>query len=165
MIFFCWNGNRPCLLRCHPGPLSHYAISTFDTPGSQEALADAPLHSLSLGHPCLGNITIAGPRLFGFRKKRISFINTLKPLFGKSTNGILGKIVDTITVVATVIRVATTLGFGAAQINGDSTTSFGIPNNALVQSYYHHYHNRPLYHFSPFWSWKGVKSYQTPILF
>ena len=49
------------------------------------------------------------------------------------TNGILGKIVDTITVVATVIGVATTLGFGAAQINGGLNYLFGIPNNALVQ--------------------------------
>ena len=35
--------------------------------------------------------------------------------------------------VATVIGVATTLGFGAAQINGGLNYLFGIPNNALVQ--------------------------------
>lgn len=54
-------------------------------------------------------------------------------MFGKKTNGSLGKIVDTITVVATVIGVATTLGFGATQINGGLNYLFGIPNNALVQ--------------------------------
>ena len=40
------------------------------------------------------------------------------PLFGKKTDGWLGYIIDIITVVATVIGVATTLGFGAIQING-----------------------------------------------
>lgn len=58
---------------------------------------------------------------------------TLKPLFGDKTDGWLGKIVDITTVVATVIGVATTLGFGAAQINGGLSFLLGVPNNAFVQ--------------------------------
>ena len=55
-------------------PLSHYAISTVRC---------FPLHFLSLGHPCLGNICFnrPGPRLLWFPKKReISFIGYLKAL-------------------------------------------------------------------------------------
>ena len=61
---------------------------------------------------------------FGFRKKEKYLLSvTLKPLFGKKTNGSLGKIVDTITVVATVIGVATLLVLGQPKSMGDSTTS------------------------------------------
>jgi glycine betaine transporter len=38
-----------------------------------------------------------------------------------------------LTVLATVIGVATSLGFGAMQINGGLNYLFGIPNNSTVQ--------------------------------
>lgn len=51
---------------------------------------------------------------FQFRKKEKSLISvTLKPIFGHKTDGFWGKILDSITVFATAIGVATTLGFGA----------------------------------------------------
>jgi len=119
-------------------PLSHYAISTVRaTPGSQEALADAFRYTFfhwGIHAWAVYALIALALAYFGFRKKEKYLLSvTLKPLFGKKTNGILGKIVDTITVVATVIGVATTLGFGAAQINGGLNYLFGIPNNALVQ--------------------------------
>lgn len=42
-------------------------------------------------------------------------------------------LVDIIAVTATVVGVATTLGFGAAQINGGLAYLFGIPNNFIIQ--------------------------------
>ncbi len=119
-------------------PLSHYAISTVRaTPGSQEALADAFRYTFfhwGIHAWAIYALIALALAYFGFRKKEKYLLSvTLKPLFGKKTNGSLGKIVDTITVVATVIGVATTLGFGAAQINGGLNYLFGIPNNALVQ--------------------------------
>src|SRR5699024_4808419 len=54
-----------------------------------------------------------------FRKGSPGLISaTLKPIFGKSMDGLPGIIVDVLAVTATVIGVATTLGFGAKQING-----------------------------------------------
>ena len=73
---------------------------------------------------------------FGFRKEEKYLLSvTLKPLFGKKTDGWLGYIIDIITVVATVIGVATTLGFGAIQINGGLSylTHNAIPNEMWVQ--------------------------------
>ena len=71
---------------------------------------------------------------FKFRKKEKSLISvTLKPIFGQHTDGILGKIIDSITVFATAVGVATTLGFGAVQINGGLKYLLGIPKNIYVQ--------------------------------
>nr|AAS05826.1 BetH [Halobacillus trueperi] len=70
---------------------------------------------------------------FKFRRGSPALISpTLEPLFGDKMNGPWGKVVDVIAVFATIVGVATTLGFGAAQINGGLTfltpleDSFGI---------------------------------------
>ena len=71
---------------------------------------------------------------FGFRKREKYQLSVVfKPLFGKYADGPIATIIDTITIIATVIGVATTLGFGASQINGGLSYVFGIPNNSLVQ--------------------------------
>ena len=43
--------------------------------------------------------------------------------------GIAGKLINTVAVVATVVGVAATLGFGSEQINGGLSFLFGIPNS------------------------------------
>ncbi|WP_226585385.1 BCCT family transporter [Halobacillus litoralis] len=70
---------------------------------------------------------------FKFRRGAPALISaTLEPLFGDKMKGPWGKLVDIIAVFATIVGVATTLGFGAAQINGGLTfltpleDSFGI---------------------------------------
>jgi len=71
---------------------------------------------------------------FQFRKGYPGLISaTLRPLFGKKMDGILGNIIDILAVTATVIGVATTLGFGAKQINGGLSYLFDIPISFLVQ--------------------------------
>ncbi|MDS9147144.1 BCCT family transporter, partial [Streptococcus pneumoniae] len=59
---------------------------------------------------------------------------TLIPLFGKKRmSGWLGKLIDTLAVFATVIGVASTLGFGSAQINEGLSFLFGTPNTFAFQ--------------------------------
>lgn len=59
---------------------------------------------------------------------------TLEPLFGeKIMRGTVGQIVDTLAVFATVVGVASTLGFGAAQINSGLTYLFNAPNTFWFQ--------------------------------
>ncbi|WP_042150522.1 BCCT family transporter [Paucisalibacillus sp. EB02] len=72
---------------------------------------------------------------FKFRKGEPGLISaTLKPVLGKRMmEGPVGTIVDVLAVLATIVGVATTLGFGAAQINGGLSFLLGIPNNFLVQ--------------------------------
>lgn len=72
---------------------------------------------------------------FNFRKGEPDHISaTLKPVLEKKAmEGKFGVVVDVLAVVATVVGVATTLGFGAAQINGGLSFLFGIPNNFTIQ--------------------------------
>jgi len=71
---------------------------------------------------------------FQFRKGEPGLISsTLKPLFGDRMNGPLGTLVNVLAVFATVVGVATTLGFGAIQINGGLSYVFDIPISFSVQ--------------------------------
>ena len=59
---------------------------------------------------------------------------TLIPLFGKKhMAGWPGKLIDTLAVFATVIGVASTLGFGSAQLNEGMSFLFGTPNTFSFQ--------------------------------
>lgn len=106
--------------------------------GSQEALADAFRFTFfHWGIHAWAVYAIVGLALayFGFRKQEKYLLSvTLKPLLGDRAKGWIGKVIDTITIVATVISVATTLGFGAMQINGGLSYLFGIPNNIMTQT-------------------------------
>ncbi len=59
---------------------------------------------------------------------------TLIPLFGeKLMGGWLGKLIDVLAVLATVIGVASTLGFGSAQLNEGLSFLFGTSNTFPFQ--------------------------------
>ncbi len=119
-------------------PLSHFAIQAPEAElYSREALRDAFKYSfLHYGIHAWAIYAIVGLSIayFQFRKKESMLLSvTLKPLFGKTAEGRLGKVVDSLTIFATVIGVATSLGSGAIQINGGLSDLFGIPENFRVQ--------------------------------
>lgn len=119
-------------------PLSHYIISSPSmNTGTDTALKDAFKYTFfHWGIHAWAVYAIVGLSLayFKFRKQEKSLISvTLKPLLGNKTDGIIGDIIDSITILATIIGVATTLGFGAIQINGGLNYLFNIPNNIYVQ--------------------------------
>jgi len=119
-------------------PLSHYAIQSPHAPvGSEEALKEAFKYSFfHYGIHAWAIYAIVGLAIayFMFRKKESTLLSsTLKPLFGKAAEGTLGKIVDSLTIFATVIGVATSLGSGAIQINGGLSELLNIPENFNVQ--------------------------------
>lgn len=119
-------------------PLSHFAVSAPEAKlYSRQALRDALRYSFfHYGIHAWAVYTIVALALayFQFRKKERTLLSaTLKPLFGEKMEGIAGKIVDALTIVATVIGVATTLGFGAAQINGGFHYLFGVPVTRFIQ--------------------------------
>lgn len=72
---------------------------------------------------------------FKFRKGLPGLISaTLIPIFGeKHMQGIAGKLIDTLAIFATVVGVASTLGFGSAQINGGLSFLFHTPNTFGMQ--------------------------------
>ncbi|MCR5237775.1 MAG: BCCT family transporter [Lachnospiraceae bacterium] len=71
---------------------------------------------------------------FQFRKKETTLLSsTLKLLFGNAVEGRFGKIVDSLTIFATVIGVATSLGSGAIQINGGLSGLLNVPESFSVK--------------------------------
>jgi glycine betaine transporter len=119
-------------------PISHYAISspTGET-GTDQAMKDAMRFTFfhwGIHAWAIYGIIALSLAYFTFRKGERSLISaTLKPVIGKYADGALGKIIDIIAVIATVIGVATTLGFGAVQINGGLSYLFGVPSNLMSQ--------------------------------
>ncbi|MDO4814739.1 MAG: BCCT family transporter [Gemella sp.] len=119
-------------------PLSHYALSTPNAPAmTPTALADSFRFTFfHWGFHAWAVYAVVALTLayFGFRKQEKYLLSvSLKPILGKYATGPVATIIDTITVIATVIGVATTLGFGAAQINGGLSFVFGLPNNNFTQ--------------------------------
>lgn len=71
---------------------------------------------------------------FSYRKKlpllpRSAFY----PFIGKKIYGKVGDMVDTLAVIGTMFGVATSLGFGVAQVNAGINYLFGVPQTATVQ--------------------------------
>lgn len=112
-------------------PLSHYFI---DAPSSEvgsdtafkEGLSSAYFHWGLHVWAMYGIIALA-LAFFQFRKEEPGLVSaTLKPLFGEKMNGPWGVLIDVLAVFATVFGVATSLGFGAVQINGGLSHLFGM---------------------------------------
>ncbi|SFJ66635.1 glycine betaine transporter [Halobacillus dabanensis] len=120
-------------------PLSHYAISSpTGELGTDQGIKDAMRYTFfHYGiHPwaVYGSLALA-LAYFSFRKGELSLISkTLRPLIGKHADGLVGKIIDVIAVISTIMGVATSLGFGAIQINGGLTYLFGAPSNITTQT-------------------------------
>lgn len=119
-------------------PLSHYAIdpATAD-PSTAEAFKESMRSTFfhwGLHAWAIYAIVALALAYFQFRKGEPGLISaTLKPIFGDKMNGPWGVLVDVFAVFATVVGVATTLGFGAIQINGGLSYIFGIPNEYWVK--------------------------------
>ncbi len=120
-------------------PINHYAITNpfAEETGTEQAIRDAM--SVTFFHWGIHAWAIYGIvalvlAYFNFRHNRPGLISaTLNPLFGKSMEGPLGSVIDVLAVIATVIGVATTLGFGAVQINGGLSFLFDIPSSFWMQ--------------------------------
>ncbi|MCR5625457.1 MAG: BCCT family transporter [Lachnospiraceae bacterium] len=119
-------------------PLSHYAVMAPEAETySRQALLDAFKYSFfhyGIHAWAIYAIVALAIAYFQFRKKESTLFSvTLKPLFGNTMDGKVGKLVDSLTIFATVIGVATSLGSGALQINSGINNLFGVPYNFTVQ--------------------------------
>ncbi|WP_342388220.1 BCCT family transporter [Salinicoccus bachuensis] len=69
-----------------------------------------------------------------FRKGEVGLLSkTLRPILGDRVDGPIGIAVDVLSVFATIIGVAVSLGVGTLQINGGLNYLFGVPINIVVQ--------------------------------
>ena len=120
-------------------PISH----AFKSPpgaeaGSDEAIKESLQYSFfhwGIHAWAVYGVVALALAYFKFRKGLPGLISaTLIPIVGeKRMRGVPGKLIDTLAVFATVVGVASTLGFGSAQINGGLTYLFDIPRNFGVQ--------------------------------
>lgn len=63
----------------------------------------------------------------------LSLRSVFYPIFKDKVFGILGDIIDILAVISCLFGLATSLGFGAQQINAGLNYLFGIPQNTTVQ--------------------------------
>ena len=113
-------------------PLSHYAVSSATAPTEtkeayKEAMRSTFFHWGFHAWAIYG-MTALALAYFQFRKGQPGLISaTLRPIFGNRVEGKLGTVIDVFAVFATVFGVATSLGFGAVQINAGLNYLFGVP--------------------------------------
>lgn len=55
------------------------------------------------------------------------------PLLGDRIHGWIGNVIDVLAVLATLFGLATSLGFGAGQVNSGLNFLLGVPDNSVVQ--------------------------------
>jgi len=116
-------------------PLYHWAknpatIQGLTTGSSADNVRDAYIWSFThWGIAAWSAYAIVGLSLAYFSYRRdlpLTIRSALTPIFGRSLSGPLGHVVDVVAVVATVLGVAQTLGFGVEQfISGLSRIGFG----------------------------------------
>jgi glycine betaine transporter len=118
-------------------PISHFIAPPTADPQTTAALTEAMRSSfLHYGfHPwAVYGIVALSLAYFQFRKDEVGLLSkTLRPILGDKVDGPIGNIVDVLSVFATIIGVAVSLGIGAIQINGGLNFLFGVPHNQLVQ--------------------------------
>ncbi|QDI92441.1 BCCT family transporter [Salicibibacter halophilus] len=112
-------------------PLSHYAMhSPTGEIGTPEAATNALTFTFfhwGLHGWGVYSILALALAFYHFRNDQPALLSsTVQPIFRGKVNGIVGKVIDIIAVIATVIGVATSLGFGAAQLNGGLSYLFGL---------------------------------------
>lgn len=112
-------------------PLSHFAINpATKEPNTDAAFKEALRESFfhwGLHVWAMYGIVALALAYFQFRKGEPGLVSaTLKPIFGKKMEGPWGTLVDVLAVFATAFGVATTLGFGAVQINAGLNYLFGF---------------------------------------
>ncbi|MER2090410.1 MAG: BCCT family transporter [Sporosarcina sp.] len=119
-------------------PLSHFAINPATAkPETDAAFIESMRYTFfhwGIHAWAIYAVVAMALAYFQFRKGEPGLISsTLKPLFGDRMNGPLGTLINVLAAFATVVGVATTLGFGAIQINGGLAYLFNLPISFPVQ--------------------------------
>ncbi|MGL4761777.1 MAG: BCCT family transporter [Sarcina sp.] len=72
---------------------------------------------------------------FHFRKgKKILLSAMLEPIIGeKHSKGLVGKVIDVLTIFVTIVGIVTSLGMGTLQINSGLNYLFGVPETGMVR--------------------------------
>lgn len=118
-------------------PISHVIAPATAEPGTEEAILESIratiFHWGAHAWGMYGAVALA-LAYFQFRKGESGLLSkTLRPILGNKVDGPLGTFIDVLTVFATVIGVAVSLGLGTTQVNGGLNYLFDIPINLTMQ--------------------------------
>ncbi|TNE65835.1 MAG: BCCT family transporter [Alphaproteobacteria bacterium] len=118
-------------------PLIHYTAPPDAAPQTIEAARQAmQITFFHWGINAWAIYAVVGLSLayFAFRHRLpLTIRAALYPLIGDRINGPIGHMVDVLAVIGTLFGVATSLGFGVAQVNAGLGHLFGVPVNTTVQ--------------------------------
>lgn len=118
-------------------PLSHFVSPATEDPNTNAAFKEGLRESFfhwGIHVWSMYGIVALSLAYFQFRKGLPGLISsTLKPIFGNKMDGPWGTFVDVLAVFATAFGVATTLGFGAVQINAGLNYLFGVEISTFSQ--------------------------------
>ena len=118
-------------------PITHFVKPPFGLAAGSEAAAQFSMLAVWMHwgiHPwsCFAAMGLA-LAYFQFRRNQPGLISPLfGPLIGEErARGPIGKVIDIIAVLATILGVCTSLGLGTMQINGGLSYLFGVPSNSM----------------------------------
>ncbi|GAB3056237.1 BCCT family transporter [Virgibacillus ainsalahensis] len=119
-------------------PLLHsFSDAPLSEPGTDQAIKEGLMFTFfhyGLHGWAMYGLVALSLAFFQFRKGEPGLISsTLKPLLGDRMKGPFGKAIDVLATFATIFGVATSLGLGAAQINGGLEHLFGWEANFATQ--------------------------------
>ncbi|MEQ3697579.1 MAG: BCCT family transporter [Pseudomonadales bacterium] len=119
-------------------PVMHYLMPPEGTPetiaAAQQALEITFFH-WGLHAWAIYALVGLGLAYFGYRHNLpFTLRSTLYPVLGDRIYGPIGDSVDIFAIIGTVLGVATSLGFGVAQINAGLHYLFGVPNLVSIQA-------------------------------
>ncbi|MCR1796756.1 glycine betaine uptake BCCT transporter [Staphylococcus warneri] len=119
-------------------PMSHFASPPDADPKTTEAYTEALrstfFHWGFHAWAVYGVVALA-LAYAQFRKGEPGLLSrTLRPILGDKVEGPIGTFIDVLSVFATLVGVAVSLGMGALQINGGLNYLFGVPNTTWVQA-------------------------------
>ncbi|AZQ61780.1 BCCT family transporter [Flammeovirga pectinis] len=120
-------------------PINHFKSNPFIAAGGDAAQAAEYAMGITFLHwgvHAWALYAVVGLALAFFTfnlKLPLTIRSIFFPLFGNKIYGVLGDIIDTISVIATLFGLATSLGFGVQQINSGLTYLFNIPTSNTVE--------------------------------
>ncbi|PIE26396.1 MAG: choline transporter [Micrococcales bacterium] len=114
-------------------PLNHFAARPPGTEGGQDAVAQAAINTTFLHwgfHAWAVYIVVGLAVAYAVHRngRPVSIRWALEPLFGDRVRGWAGNVIDVVAVVGTLFGVATSLGFGVAQV-GAGLDFLGVVDN------------------------------------
>ncbi|MDN5911037.1 MAG: BCCT family transporter [Brevibacterium sp.] len=120
-------------------PMSHFMVPPHGL--AQPETMDAAVRAMQFSYLDWGFQAWAIFGVFGLaigysthRKGRPALVSTmLRPVLGRLVDGWVGKVIDILTIIATLFGTTTSLGLGASQIGEGLNAVFGIDTTIMLQ--------------------------------